>query len=74
MADSVVAPKGGRPLRSEFVSAVTAVRFSPAERARISAAARMNFTTPSDFIRSAALLAVDDTLESDELSAIDKPA
>lgn len=50
-----------------------AFRFSPIEEKRLRQAARMNFTTPSDFVRSAALLAVDDTIEDDGLSERNLP-
>ena len=59
---------GGRPFRSDARSRAMAFRFSPGEEARLREAARLNFQTPSDFVRSAALLAVDDTIERDPLT------
>lgn len=62
-----VGRRRGKP-RAEAASRVVSFRFSPLEVSRLRLAARMNFTTTSDFVRSAALLAVDDTIDDDALS------
>ena len=58
----------GPPTRAEAPSLVRSFRFSPAEDLRLRQAARMHFTTPSDFVRSVVLLEVDDMLEDDGMS------
>lgn len=57
----------GRP-RVNMPREVRGIRFTSVEWGRLQQAARVNFTTPSDFVRSACLLAVDDTVESDDLT------
>jgi uncharacterized protein (DUF1778 family) len=55
----------GRRIRAEAPSRPYPVRLSPDERARVEAAARVNFQKFSEFARDALVTAADDCLEAD---------
>jgi hypothetical protein len=68
MSESCLNRRGGQRLRSDGPSVVYPIRLTRVEIGRLKQAARMNFMTPTDFVRSAALLAVEDAIGDDALA------